>query len=273
MKIKKVIKSLTAAGFIFSLIISLNNCSENSSNNKKQVTDTVKVTQKEKLLTDNDLKGMQTSELRIKRNEIFAKHGYIFQNSELKKYFSKFDWYSQKYKNVDNLLTDDDKKNIELIKKYENLLKSKKHDFDNFLKLFDKIKDRTFEINSDFYKKYKTNGINNKYLSKFFGTDTAEFGKDCEFIEYTAICRFNIPESKNIGLFTTSFICPIPAVYDETQFWIFDPYGNLIDNYDIAYTRGGGGEMKTAVSVFKNNEFIKTITTKNDDRINGGVNT
>lgn len=62
-------------------------------------------------------------DLRIIRNEIFARHGYIFKSRDLRNYFSKMDWYDPKYENVDSLLTEVDKKNIALIISIEHQLK------------------------------------------------------------------------------------------------------------------------------------------------------
>jgi len=63
--------------------------------------------------------------LRFKRNEIFARRGLIFKSKDLQEFFSKFDWYLPKYNNVDSLLNETDKKNINLVISIENF-KSKK---------------------------------------------------------------------------------------------------------------------------------------------------
>ena len=46
-----------------------------------------------KKITTKDLNRLQKGFLRFARNEIFARHGYKFKNSEYKKYFSKKEWY------------------------------------------------------------------------------------------------------------------------------------------------------------------------------------
>ncbi|MEI7485090.1 MAG: YARHG domain-containing protein [Ignavibacteriota bacterium] len=58
-------------------------------------------------------------ELKIMRNEIFARHGYIFKTDDLKSYFSKQSWYRAERDNVDNLLSNIEKKNIATIKSAE----------------------------------------------------------------------------------------------------------------------------------------------------------
>jgi len=73
---------------------------------------------KDSLITE-DLKYIPPSILRLIRNEIFAKYCYKFKNSDLKKYFGRFDWYVPYFKNVDTLLTNIDKNNIEVLLKAE----------------------------------------------------------------------------------------------------------------------------------------------------------
>ncbi len=72
-------------------------------------------------LTDDDLRNLSTTELKIMRNEIFARHGYIFKkNGQMDKYFSRQRWYNPQHKDVKNLLTQIEKKNIRMIIQYEN---------------------------------------------------------------------------------------------------------------------------------------------------------
>ncbi|MCL2101240.1 MAG: YARHG domain-containing protein [Fibromonadales bacterium] len=72
-----------------------------------------------RLLTAVDLQNLSKKDLRIMRNEIFARHGYIFQTNDMKTYFKSQDWYIPKYNDVNSMLTDIEIKNIELIKRYE----------------------------------------------------------------------------------------------------------------------------------------------------------
>lgn len=72
-----------------------------------------------RLLGDEELIGYSKEELRIMRNWIFARHGYAFKSRDLQIYFSQFDWYQPQYADVSYMLTDIEKKNIELIKRYE----------------------------------------------------------------------------------------------------------------------------------------------------------
>jgi len=73
----------------------------------------------ERLLTDSDLQGISKSELRIMRNEIFARHGYIFKSDDLKEHFGNQSWYSPKYADVNSMLTNIEQKNVRFILSYE----------------------------------------------------------------------------------------------------------------------------------------------------------
>lgn len=71
-------------------------------------------------LTNDDLYHLNKNELRLLRNEIFARKGYIFSSQEMRDYFSQFDWYVPRYKNVYNQLNNVEKFNIDKIKEHEN---------------------------------------------------------------------------------------------------------------------------------------------------------
>lgn len=70
----------------------------------------------------NDLEGKTIDELRILRNEIFARKGYVFKDAFLNDHFSKQDWYSPN-KDAQIELTASEKERIATIKKAEALLK------------------------------------------------------------------------------------------------------------------------------------------------------
>lgn len=73
-------------------------------------------------LYQSDLNKMSRQELKIMRNEIYARYGYIFKfGGEMDKYFRATDWYKPQHKNVDAYITSIEKKNIELIQAAEKL--------------------------------------------------------------------------------------------------------------------------------------------------------
>ena len=68
-------------------------------------------------LTFNDIKGLSNRELRIMRNEIYARHGYIFQDAMLRDHFMQKPWYTPQTKNV--ALSSIEQYNVLFIKSYE----------------------------------------------------------------------------------------------------------------------------------------------------------
>lgn len=76
-----------------------------------------------KKLTKADLKGFSKKELRYARNEIYARHGRIFNDDELQAYFEGKSWYvgTQIAEEFDESeLSKVEKANVRLIQKYEN---------------------------------------------------------------------------------------------------------------------------------------------------------
>lgn len=71
-------------------------------------------------LTDSDVAGLSSAELRILRNTIYARHGRKFKSADLRNYFSGFSWYSPRYDEIsESSLSETERHNIMLIKKYE----------------------------------------------------------------------------------------------------------------------------------------------------------
>ena len=68
-------------------------------------------------VTYNDICELSEYELKIMRNEIYARHGYIFNSEDMKRYFSQQSWYRPVSKNV--TLSNTEHYNVEFIKSYE----------------------------------------------------------------------------------------------------------------------------------------------------------
>ena len=73
----------------------------------------------QRLLKTADVENLAKTELEFMRNEIFARHGYCFAKKELRQQFENEDWYVPNTVNIKGFLTDIEKKNIALIKRYE----------------------------------------------------------------------------------------------------------------------------------------------------------
>lgn len=74
-------------------------------------------------LKKSDLKGMSKKELKLARNELYARHGYIFKDKSLAKYFEGKSWYTGTIKSEDfkdnERFNDIEIANRNLILKYE----------------------------------------------------------------------------------------------------------------------------------------------------------
>ena len=73
------------------------------------------------ILQPNELRMTSKEVLLLMRNEIFARHGYIFKRDDLYNHFIKKSWYNPRLKDVSHLLSPIEKANIKLIKQFEDL--------------------------------------------------------------------------------------------------------------------------------------------------------
>lgn len=67
------------------------------------------------LLSTRELEGIPQNELRLLRNTIYARHGRVFDNPEMRRYFSSRSWYTPRSDYRDSDLTSVDQANIRLI--------------------------------------------------------------------------------------------------------------------------------------------------------------
>jgi YARHG domain len=72
-----------------------------------------------RLLQEDDVNNLVKAELETMRNEIFARHGYCFRRKNLRALFEDKDWYIPNTVDVKKDLTEIEKKNIALIKRFE----------------------------------------------------------------------------------------------------------------------------------------------------------
>jgi hypothetical protein len=75
-----------------------------------------------KLISEPMLRGLSLHELRLLRNEVYARHGRIFKTAWLQQYFDGQPWYDASEDFKDETLSGADKTNVETIVKYENQL-------------------------------------------------------------------------------------------------------------------------------------------------------
>ena len=67
----------------------------------------------------SDLQGFSARHLTLVRNAVYARYGRIFQDSELKAYFSKQPWYRPNSEYRDSMLSETERKNTEFIMQYQ----------------------------------------------------------------------------------------------------------------------------------------------------------
>jgi hypothetical protein len=73
-----------------------------------------------KAISEQMLRGLSLHELRLLRNEIYARHGRMFRAEWLQQYFFFQPWYAPDENFKDEELSGNDKLNVETIVKYEN---------------------------------------------------------------------------------------------------------------------------------------------------------
>ena len=73
-----------------------------------------------KALTEQMLRGLSLHELRLLRNEVYARHGRMFRAEWLQQYFFFQPWYAPDENFKDEELSGNDKLNVETIVAYEN---------------------------------------------------------------------------------------------------------------------------------------------------------
>ncbi len=71
------------------------------------------------LLFPKDLANKTKQDMAIMRNEIYAAHGYRFKTDKWADYFKRKLWYEPQYDNVEDQLSEIERKNIELILEFE----------------------------------------------------------------------------------------------------------------------------------------------------------
>jgi hypothetical protein len=82
--------------------------------------DVTKINASAKELTKKDIENLYKGDLEIIRNSIYARHGYSFKTRRIRFIFDQFvPWYMPVTTDVRNDLTEIEKKNIELMKRYE----------------------------------------------------------------------------------------------------------------------------------------------------------
>ena len=80
---------------------------------------------------DHTLEGKTLVELRLMRNEIYARHGKIFNSKDLREYFSKQSWYEPYPYYTPDMLSANEKHAMEMIQNMEKLKKKQNQEIDS----------------------------------------------------------------------------------------------------------------------------------------------
>ena len=78
------------------------------------------LTPADRMITGDEFQGKSKAELRVMRNEVYARHGRVFQSPDLHDYFTQKPWYSQNPGYSDSMLSGVDKENIRILQEAEN---------------------------------------------------------------------------------------------------------------------------------------------------------
>jgi hypothetical protein len=81
--------------------------------------DIFKINPSKELLKKEIVENLSKADLYILNKLIYAKHGKIFNEKKLREYFLNHSWYLPVSNNVDSDLTEIEKKNIDLLQRYE----------------------------------------------------------------------------------------------------------------------------------------------------------
>ena len=83
----------------------------------------------QRLLTEEEVWNYNSDELRLMRNEIYARHGYCFKIKDMRYHFEAQDWYMPITTDIREALTDIEAENISLIYQYETYYEEYYDDF------------------------------------------------------------------------------------------------------------------------------------------------
>ncbi|MBU3101176.1 MULTISPECIES: YARHG domain-containing protein [Clostridium] len=110
-------------------VIPSNTGTNKTSNTKSQATTSANKTDSyifsksgSENLLESDISKLVKGDLSLARNEIFARHGFVFKSEPFKSYFNNKSWYKQNslFKGTDLELNAKELYNVQLILKYEN---------------------------------------------------------------------------------------------------------------------------------------------------------
>lgn len=146
---------------------------------------------KTQLIKKEQIKGLNIDNIRLLTNEIFARNGYMFENSRFQEYFENKSWYKSIGDNKKVILNDVEKRNIAFLKEATKTLEDQKKELTSQLKNLKELvnQDKISELKSAYNFSYeKDNSEEKKLLKEVF----------------SKINLNNINYYKNKGMFKTT---------------------------------------------------------------------
>jgi len=187
-----------------------------------------------RLLTESDLEGMSVDEMRLARNEIFARRGRKFKEQELQDYYYSKSWYKPTIDsddfnaNVNKYLNETEIKNAEFIKSVEDKIKSGASD--DKQKVLDAIAGR--------WKAYGYAG-SREFVIK---GDVIEDSNGNFFKKITDVVRaFNCDNSENARPGEEGYMIIIDSEYYDIEYYYF--YDNQPDHLELHTEDENGRHM------------------------------
>lgn len=177
-----------------------------------------------KYLSEDEVRSVDESQLSLGRNEIFARHGYIFNDDSINQYFKGKSWYQGTVPadqfDMDSVFNDFEKKNVELIKKVENEVNGTSSQANN-AEQQEAIQD-TYDALIGVWYQYK----DSEMAISFRNSNTLEvqYGGEQEnkFFNYTVTARYEVYR------YGEKKWCPI-VIVDGTEYYFTDYVNGSID--------------------------------------------
>ncbi|MCQ6282894.1 YARHG domain-containing protein [Bacillus sp. EB600] len=91
-----------------------NSTKKNSSDRNLSSSDYILPDSDKRVLSEEDIAILTKGQLRLARNEIYARHGYVFKSADLQKYFSSKSWYNAD-PSYNSSLNEVEKENVKLL--------------------------------------------------------------------------------------------------------------------------------------------------------------
>ncbi|QLC67096.1 YARHG domain-containing protein [Flavobacterium sp. LPB0248] len=123
---------------------------------------------KTQLIKKEQVKNLNVDNIRLLTNEIFARNGYMFENSRFQEYFENKSWYKSVGDNKKVVLNDIEKKNLAFFKDVTKTLEDQKKELTSQLKNFKELvfQDKISELQNAYNFSYEKGNSEEKKLLK-----------------------------------------------------------------------------------------------------------